>query len=82
MLLFGFLRQIRADKYENILFSPKNMTGGINVAIKFDSVVASEALQLHLLKSFTINGIAPSAASHRGGIWVTVHLQVPSTPFP
>jgi hypothetical protein len=62
--------------------SPKNMTGSINLAIKFDSVVVSDSFQLHFLKSFAINGIAPSRGSHRGGIWVTVYMQVPSTPFP
>jgi hypothetical protein len=62
--------------------SPKNMTGSINLAIKFDSVVVSDIFQLHFLKSFTINSIAPSSGSHRGGIWITVRLQVPSTPIP
>jgi hypothetical protein len=62
--------------------SPKTLTGGINLAIKFDSVVVSDTFQLHFMNSFTINGITPSSGSHRGGIWVTVYLQVPSTPFP
>ena len=61
--------------------SPKNLTGNINLAIKLDSVVVSDAFQVHFMKSFVINGINPSSSSHRGGTWVTVYFQVPSSPF-